>query len=126
MSSTNPLLSELPVARVGQSLSGYVREHLALIERLIEVGIKYEAVLMSLRAAGLSGATYGALDAALFRARRQRKERQEARSPEASMPLTQTQRAAQPQARLAPARQATPPPAIRLTPTKDLKPEDFI
>jgi hypothetical protein len=73
MTSARQALPKLPTAKIGQSLSGYVREHLVAIEALLDSGLKYDTVVLALIEAGIESATYGALDSALFRARRRRK-----------------------------------------------------
>jgi len=127
MPSARQALPQLPPAKFGQSLSGYVREHLDAIETLLESGLKYDSVVLSLINSGIDGATYGALDSALFRARRRRKAR-----PGRPAAPPQTSQPARPQpAALPPDEPAKIPPrpdgkGVRLTPTADLKPDDLI
>ena len=68
--STRGALPSLPPPRFGQSLSGYVREHLHEFERLLYAGVGYAALLKGLKTAGMPAPTYDGLDAALYRARR--------------------------------------------------------
>ncbi len=127
MPSARQALPQLPPAKLGQSLSGYVREHLVAIEALLDSGLKYDTVVLALIEAGIEGATYGALDSALFRARRRRKSTTgRATATQHSNPPARPQPAALP-----PVEPAKIPPrpdskGVRLTPTADLNPDDLL
>ena len=113
MSRTNPAGSPLPPSVLCQSLAGYVREHLATFERLLQSGTKYESLLQALVLAGFEQPSYTALDSALYRARR-----------------ATTARKRLHDARAAPHRNDAPTASITsrvsLSPTADLKAEDLI
>jgi hypothetical protein len=126
MSNRRRAVPQLPVAKIDQSLSGYVREHLDAIERLLDAGLKYDTIVSLLLNAGLESAAYSAFDAALYRARRRRK-----LQPGRDSAVPQTDPIATPQpGALPPVEPARIPPrpdqkGVKLTPTADLKPEDL-
>ncbi len=114
MSLEGRVLPNLPPLMVSQSLAAYVREHLAMIEALLSAGAKYEAILQALERAGHEEPTYGALDNALWRARRRAR----------AMP------GPDPNSSLIDANAVAPAPVpagirVTLTPTRDLKAEDL-
>ena len=116
-----------PLRRPGQSVAGFVREHLALIEQAIDHGVKAPAIVQSMAAAG-AVATARSFEVALYRARVWRRrqppvhgsvQRPEAAAPTAALPPSV------PVAAVAPPKPAAGR-AVRLTPTVDLKPDDLI
>ena len=73
--SPNPLVHilELPPRLAGQSLLGYMRQHLARIEFAVAVGIKKKGLVLALQGSGFTDCRPRYLDRALYHVRRQPK-----------------------------------------------------
>lgn len=116
MSLEGRVLPDLPPLKVGQSLGSYVRVHLNRIEAELADGATYKSLLRALERSGLAQPTYGSLDNALCRARRQRR----TAIGGANIPLSLRP--------AAPASTISAAPVVgrvRLTPTRELKAEDL-
>jgi len=113
---------QLPRRNPDQSVAGYIRAHLHEIEAAIAVGFKAPAIRAALAAAG-AFTTPDSYDVALYR------ERERLRKAKSRAPVAPPVSAPAP-ALPSPPRPVVPPPAnkpaLRLTPSKDLKPEDFV
>lgn len=114
MSRRTTTPSPLPPWVLCQSLSGYVREHLATFERLLKSGARYESLLEALVVAGFENPSYTALDSALYRARRQSAKSSRRPALQGSVVLKVAATSARQTSR------------VTLSPTAELKAEDLI
>ena len=60
----------LPARRSEQTLHGYVRQHLQLIEQALSFGVPYTSITEAARTAGFAGTSVHTMEQAVYRARR--------------------------------------------------------
>jgi hypothetical protein len=65
-----PNVFALPARRCEQTLHGYVREHLRLIEQALSFGVPYTAITEAAHEAGFAGTSVHTVEQAVYRARR--------------------------------------------------------
>lgn len=123
MTITAPAAPALPIAHKGQSLLGYVRQHLEILEGLRGEGVPYDVLIESFASFGWT-VEHAALNNALYRARKARSSEAHARRTQlAPVPSSTRQVPATPVATSYRTHSGSRP--VTLTPTKDLKLEDL-